>query len=87
MRSGQCVLNVSGPYHTIPIPSVGARGLTIVSSGLPAYDPYVIDLGLDPAMVDSKLREDHARLISMGYNVKCKFMSVLILFLHSLTGQ
>jgi hypothetical protein len=30
----------------------------------------VIDLGLDPAMVDRMLREDAARIISKGYNLR-----------------
>jgi hypothetical protein len=39
-------------------------------SGLPPYHPHVISLGLDPGMVDRKLREDAARIVSMGYNLK-----------------
>lgn len=30
----------------------------------------VIDLGLDPAMVDRMLREDAARIVAMGYNLR-----------------
>jgi hypothetical protein len=54
-------------------------------SGLPAYHPWVINLGLDPAMVDRLLREDAARIVNMGYNLKgdkspeCRNVSVLII--------
>ncbi|KAG9252189.1 uncharacterized protein F5Z01DRAFT_690903 [Emericellopsis atlantica] len=48
----------------------GCGEVNVFMTGLPAYHPWVISLGLDPAMVDRMLREDAARIVNMGYNLR-----------------
>jgi hypothetical protein len=37
---------------------------------LPGFHPIVAGLGLDTAMVDAAIRNDTAKMIAAGYNVK-----------------
>jgi hypothetical protein len=48
----------------------GCGDINVFMTGLPAYHPLVIALGLDPAMVDRMLREDAARIVAKGYNLR-----------------
>ncbi|KAI9903731.1 hypothetical protein N3K66_000260 [Trichothecium roseum] len=55
-----------GQHDTKP----GCGEVDLFFTGLPAYHPFVIGLGLDPAMVDQMLRADAQAVINAGYNLK-----------------
>merc|ERR1712000_59369 len=66
------LLGVAAATALAPTPDElpGCGEVNVFMTGLPAYHPTVIALGLDPAMVDRMLREDAARIVSMGYNLR-----------------
>ena len=65
-------VNVFYTYAVHSRTSRQQRRSNIVNRGFPAYHPYVLAQGADPAEVDRTLKNGAASLVKAGYNLRRK---------------